>query len=80
MLAAAAVAIPYCRRRGPWVAAGFGAAFLAATALAAPAAPLLPLIGAAWIIAAILGVEQMSSDPTRGGSDPNRGITLSPPG
>ena len=64
VLAAAAVALPYCRRRGPWVAAAFGAGLLAATALAAPAAPLLPLVGAAWITAAILGLEKMGAEGT----------------
>jgi hypothetical protein len=64
VLAAAAFALPYCRRRGPWAAAGFGAALLAGTALVAPAAPLLPLLGAAWITAAILVVEQMALEST----------------
>ena len=41
MLAAAAVALPYLRGRGPWIAALAGAALLAATALGAPEAPLL---------------------------------------
>ena len=39
VLAAAAVALPYCRGRGPWAAAGFGAAFLACHRARAPAAP-----------------------------------------
>jgi hypothetical protein len=59
VLAAAAVALPYCRRRGPWVAAGFGAGLLATTVIAAPAAPFLPLAGAAWITAAMLVVDGM---------------------
>jgi serine/threonine-protein kinase len=58
IFAAAAVALPFCRGRGPWPAAGFGAAFLAATALAAPSAPLLPLLGAAWLAAALLALER----------------------
>ncbi len=57
ILAAAAVAIPYVRRRGAWVAAGFGATLLAATALAAPSAAILPLIVAAWVTAAALAFE-----------------------
>jgi hypothetical protein len=57
VIAAAAVALPYVRRRGPWPAAAFGAAFLAATALAAPAAAVLPLVVAAWLTAAALALE-----------------------
>ena len=54
VLAAAAVALPYLRGRGPWIAAGAGAGLLAATALGAPEASLLPLAAAAWITAAYL--------------------------
>jgi hypothetical protein len=57
LLAAAAVALPHVRRRGPWPAAAFGAALLAATALAAPAAAVLPLVAAAWLTAAALALE-----------------------
>jgi hypothetical protein len=46
-LAAVAVAIPYART--PWRIAGLGAGMLAATLLAAPAAPALPLVAAAWL-------------------------------
>ena len=53
----AALALPYARGRGPWVAAGFGAGLLAATALAAPAAAVLPLIAAAWLTAGTLAFE-----------------------
>jgi hypothetical protein len=56
-LAVAAAALPHIRRRGPWPAAVFGAAFLAATALAAPAAAVLPLVVAAWVTAAALALE-----------------------
>ncbi|MBA3844873.1 MAG: hypothetical protein H0X39_20045, partial [Actinobacteria bacterium] len=56
-LAAAAAALPYVRRRGPWPAAAFGAVLLAATALLAPAASLLPLILAAWLTATALALE-----------------------
>jgi hypothetical protein len=82
IFAAAAVAIPYCRGRGPWPAAGFGAAFLAATALAAPSAALLPLVGAAWLIAAILGVELMQLVTPRPAAavTHNRGNYTGPPG
>jgi hypothetical protein len=57
VLAAAAAALQHARRRGPWVAAGFGAALLAATALAAPAAATVPLVVAAWLTAGLLAVE-----------------------
>ncbi len=57
VLAAAAALLPHVRRRGPWPAAVFGAALLAGTALAAPAAAVLPLIAAAWVTAAALALE-----------------------
>jgi hypothetical protein len=57
ILAAAAALLPHVRRRGPWPAAAFGAALLAATAIAAPAAAVLPLIVAAWATAAALAFE-----------------------
>ncbi len=56
-LAAAAAILPHVRRRGPWRAAAFGAALLAVTALAAPAASVLPLVAAAWLTAAALAFE-----------------------
>jgi hypothetical protein len=55
--AAAAAALPYVRRRGPWPAVLFGGAFLAATAFFAPRAALLPLVGAAWVTAAAIALE-----------------------
>jgi hypothetical protein len=58
ILAAAAVALPHVRGRGPWAAAGFGAALLAATALAAPASALLPLVLVAWATAGALALER----------------------
>ncbi len=54
VLAAFAVALPYLRGRGPWLAALAGAALLAATALGAPEAALFPLVAAAWVTAAFL--------------------------
>jgi hypothetical protein len=57
ILAAAAACLPWARGRGPWPAAIFGAALLAATALVAPAAAVLPLIGAAWLTTAALALE-----------------------
>jgi hypothetical protein len=60
VLAAAAALLPYARNRGPWPAAGFGAALLAGTALTAPAAAVLPLIAAAWLTAGTLALQAKS--------------------
>jgi hypothetical protein len=57
VLAAAAVALPYVRRRGPWPAVGFGGALLAATALLAPAAAVLPFVVTSWLVAGALILE-----------------------
>jgi hypothetical protein len=57
VLAVAAAALPYARRRGPWPAAAFGAALLAGTALVAPASMWAPLVAAAWATAALLAFE-----------------------
>jgi hypothetical protein len=57
VFAAAAVALPYVRGRGPWAAAGYGAAFMAATVLLAPAAPVVALVAGGWLTAAALIVE-----------------------
>jgi hypothetical protein len=54
VLAAAAVLLP--RARGPWPAALYAAGLLTVSALAAPAAPLLPLAATAWITASILAL------------------------
>jgi len=68
-LAAAAVALPYLRGRGPWAAALAGAGLLAATAIVAPAAAFLPLAAAAWFSALVLAAATDStsllSGPTR---------------
>ncbi len=56
VLAAAAVALPHLRGRGPWPAAISGAVLLAATGLGAPLAAFLPLAGAAWVTAAYLAL------------------------
>jgi len=60
ILAAAAAVLPSLRHKGPWAAAAFGAALLAATAFAAPAAAVLPLAGAAWLTATALALEPRS--------------------
>jgi hypothetical protein len=57
VLAAAAALLPYARRRGPWTAASFGAAMLAATALTAPHATIVPFVVGAWLTAAALALE-----------------------
>jgi hypothetical protein len=57
VLGCATVAFPYLRHRGPWHAAAYGAAFMAATVFVAPAAAVVPLIGAAWLTAAVLAFE-----------------------
>ena len=57
ILAAAAACLPWFRNRGPWPAAVFGATLLAATALTAPGAAVLPLIAAAWLTTAALALE-----------------------
>ncbi len=68
-LAAVAVALPYLRGRGPWVAAIAGAGLLAAGAIGAPAAAFFPLAGAAWLTALVLAAATPStsalSGPTR---------------
>jgi hypothetical protein len=57
ILACASAALPSLRHRGPWAAAGYGAAFMVATVLVAPAVAVIPLIGAAWLTAAVLALE-----------------------
>jgi Protein kinase domain len=57
VLGAATVAFPYLRHKGPWPAAAYGAAFMVATVLVAPAAAIFPLIAAAWLTAAVLALE-----------------------
>ena len=56
VLGLAAAALPLVRGRGPWPAAFYGAALLAATALLAPSTAVLPLIAAAWVTAAALAL------------------------
>jgi hypothetical protein len=56
-VAVAAAAIGAARRRGPWAAAAFGALLTTLTLLADPSASALPLVGAAWLTAALLTAE-----------------------
>jgi serine/threonine-protein kinase len=53
-LAAAAAALPYVRRRGPWPIALFGAAMLALTVLPADGIAVAPLVVGAWLTCAAL--------------------------
>lgn len=57
VLGCATAVLPYLRHRGPWAGAAYGAAFMAATVVVAPAAAVVPLIGAAWLTAAVLALE-----------------------
>jgi hypothetical protein len=56
VLGLAAAVLPLARSRGPWPAVFFGGALLAATAIVAPAAALVPLIAAAWLTAGALAL------------------------
>jgi hypothetical protein len=62
-LAVAAASVGACRRRGPWGAAVFGALLTTLTLLAAPGAPALPLVAAAWATALLLAAEPGSPRP-----------------
>jgi hypothetical protein len=52
-LAAVAVLLPYACRRGRWGAVVLGASMLGFTVLAVPSASPLPLVLAAWAVAAV---------------------------
>jgi hypothetical protein len=60
VFAAAAVAIPYVRERGPWWIAGLGAALIAAALLPAPAVATAPLVLAAWATCTVLALRARS--------------------
>jgi len=60
VLAAAAVAIPHVRERGPWWIAGFGAALIAATLLPAPTVAAAPLVVCSWGTCAVLALRARS--------------------
>jgi len=57
VLATAAAALPLARRGGDAALAGFGAALLAGTLLAAPGATALPLVAAGWTTCVVLAVQ-----------------------
>src|SRR3954451_79122 len=52
-LALVALALPHARARGRWAAAGLGAGMIVLTVAAVPSAAALPLLFAAWTIAAV---------------------------
>ena len=56
-LAAAAVLLPFARRRGPWAAAGFAAVVLSICLVLAPPLSTLPVVVATCLIALGLAVE-----------------------
>ena len=56
VLAAAAVAMPFARARGPWGVAGLGAAMIALTVLPAPTVAAAPLVVAAWATCIVLAL------------------------
>ena len=60
VLAAAAVAIPHVRERGPWWIAGFGASLIAATLLPAPTVAAAPLVVSIWVTCAVLALRARS--------------------
>jgi hypothetical protein len=80
VLAAAAVALPYLRGRGPWPAALAGCALILATGLGAPTAPFLPLAAAGWVTAVFLAAgplspRKASPAPTAESTAPRSGPT-----
>jgi hypothetical protein len=52
VLALVALALPHAQSRGRWAAAGLGAGMIVLTVAAVPSAAALPLLLAAWAIAA----------------------------
>jgi len=60
VLAAAAVAMPFARTRGPWGIAGLGAAMIALTLLPAPSVAAAPLVVAAWATCIVLALRARS--------------------
>src|SRR5438105_4762288 len=55
-LAAAAVALPFARERGPWGIAALGAGLIAVTILPAPSVAAAPLVVAAWATCTVLAL------------------------
>jgi eukaryotic-like serine/threonine-protein kinase len=51
-----ALALPYAHARGRWGAAALGAGMIVATVLAVPSASAVPLVLAAWLTAAAVGL------------------------
>jgi Protein kinase domain len=67
VLGVGAALVPLCLRRGELAIAGLGAGLLAGTLLAAPSAPALGLVAAAWLTTAVLFIQWR-----RGGGEPSR--------
>jgi len=71
LLEAAAVGVvslllPQARAHGRWGAAGLGALMLALTLLPVPSAAALPLVAAAWTIAAFAALRPVAAPPSAG--------------
>ena len=74
-LALVALALPHARARGRWAAAGLGAGMIVLTVAAVPSAAALPLLLAAWAIAAVTALRAPALGvPSRGGVMVLRGI------
>jgi hypothetical protein len=58
VLAAAAAALPYVARRGPWELAGFGAALMAALLLPDPRIAALPAVAAVWLTCGVCALKR----------------------
>jgi Protein kinase domain len=65
-LAAAAVALPFARRRGIWAITGLGAALIAVALLPVPTVAAAPLVVAAWATCAILALQLRGIGQVRG--------------
>ena len=59
-LAAAAVALPYARKRGIWAITGLGAGLIAVTLLPAPSVAAAPLVVTAWATCTVLALRTRS--------------------
>ena len=76
VLALAAALLPHVRRRGPWPAAGFAALLLAATALLAPAAAVLPFVIGAWLTGGRPGRRTEAVDFPAPGDSPDAAMSV----
>jgi hypothetical protein len=60
VLAAAAVALPYARARGPWGIAAFGAALISASLLPDPTVAAVPFVLSVWATCTVLALRGRS--------------------